>query len=172
MKAGVFTKIDTIEYREIEKPVITASDMLIRVRAAAICGTDSRILHGNKTKGVRIPSVIGHEFSGEVVELGSEVKDFSIGDRVCVDPVLPCGNCQYCLNGMENVCLNREAIGYEHDAVLPNMYGYPGRSSGAGMSSVCQNRSPGSQEHWQSRSVVSSTARTNCISARVRPWSS
>ncbi|MCF7934429.1 MAG: zinc-dependent dehydrogenase [Spirochaetia bacterium] len=126
MKAGVFTKIDTIEYREIEKPVITDSDMLIRVRAAAICGTDSRILHGNKTKGVRIPSVIGHEFSGEVVELGSEVKDFSIGDRVCVDPVLPCGNCQYCLNGMENVCLNREAIGYEHDGCFAEYVRVPG----------------------------------------------
>ena len=115
MKAGVFASLDTIVCREIDKPIIGPSEILIRVKAAAICGTDIRILHGKKTKGVRMPSVLGHEFSGEVVEAGEDLREFVAGDRVCVDPVLPCGSCHYCMNGMENVCLNREAIGYEYD---------------------------------------------------------
>ena len=115
MKAGVFSGIDKIEYLDIEKPSISDDEILVQVEAAALCGTDLRILHGKKTKGIRIPSVIGHEFSGLVVQAGSSVRDFMTGDRVCVDPVRPCGGCSYCLNDRENVCQNRIAIGYEYD---------------------------------------------------------
>lgn len=115
MKAGFLTKIDQLDVKEVEKPKIDSTEILLKVKAAAICGTDIRILHGKKTKGVRYPSIIGHEFSGEIVEVGEHVTEFNVGDRVCVDPVLPCGKCHYCKNGMENVCLNRVAIGYEYD---------------------------------------------------------
>jgi L-iditol 2-dehydrogenase len=93
-------------------------EVVIRVRAATICGTDVRILRGRKTKGVRFPSTIGHEFSGEVVELGEGVDGFEIGDRVAADPVIPCHRCAYCLSGRENVCANRTAIGYEFDGAF------------------------------------------------------
>ena len=126
MKAGVLSEIDKLEFCEIDKPVIKADEILIQMKASAICGTDTRILHGKKTKGVRMPSVIGHEFSGVVVEIGSEVEGFSKGDRVCVDPVRPCGACPYCLNGMENVCQNRIAIGYEFDGCFAEYIRIPG----------------------------------------------
>lgn len=115
MKAGILTSIDNLEVKEVETPKISTFEILLKVKTAAICGTDIRILHGKKTKGVRYPSIIGHEFSGEVVEIGTNVSEFLVGDRVCVDPVLPCGTCYYCKNGMENVCINRVAIGYEYD---------------------------------------------------------
>ncbi len=127
MKAGVFTQIDKMEVQEWKKPVIESGDVLIQVKAAALCGTDLRIFHGKKTKGVRMPSIIGHEVSGVVVEAGKDVKTLSVGDRVCVDPVLPCGECAYCMNGMENVCQNRVAIGYEYDGCFAEYMRIPGQ---------------------------------------------
>lgn len=115
MIAAVLQKVGVVSCEEVPNPVISDGDILVKVKAATICGTDLRIIRGKKTKGVRIPSIIGHEFSGEVVEIGSRVTAFSIGDFVTADPVLPCGNCFYCMNNMENVCLNRQAIGYEFD---------------------------------------------------------
>src|SRR4030043_1177165 len=115
MKAAILTRIGEMVFTETQKPTFNDSEILVRVKAATICGTDLRIIRGKKTKGVRIPSIIGHELSGEVGEIGKDVDHFSQGDRVCVDSVLPCGQCFYCLHGMENVCLNRKAIGYEYD---------------------------------------------------------
>ncbi len=114
MKAAVFTKVDCVKYKDVPDPEIAENEMLIKVKAAAICGTDSRIINGSKTKGIMMPAIIGHEVSGEVIRIGKDVTAFAIGDRVIIDPVLPCGECCYCLNDMENVCLNRKAIGYEY----------------------------------------------------------
>ncbi len=127
MKAGVLNKINEIEYQEIDKPILNDDDILVKVKAAALCGTDVRIFRGSKTKGVRYPSVIGHEFSGEIIEVGSAVTKFLVGDRVTADPVLPCGGCEYCLNGLENVCLNREALGYEYDGCFAEYIRIPGK---------------------------------------------
>ena len=115
MKAGILKQVDNLVFATSPTPEIDASEILVRVGAASICGTDLRIVRGKKTKGVRYPSIIGHEFAGHVVQVGSEVTSFQKGDHVAVDPVLPCGGCYYCLNGMENVCQNRVAIGYEYD---------------------------------------------------------
>ncbi len=97
------------------KPEIKAGEMLMKMERAAICGTDIRILEGKKTKGVRYPSVIGHEMSGTIVEIGDGVEGYQIGDKVAVANVIPCGCCDMCRRGMENVCMNRQAIGYEFD---------------------------------------------------------
>ena len=87
----------------------------MKMERAAICGTDIRILEGKKTKGVRYPSVIGHEMSGTIVEIGDGVEEYAVGDKVAVANVIPCGCCDMCRRGMENVCMNRKAIGYEFD---------------------------------------------------------
>lgn len=127
MKAGVLKSVDTIEYMDVAKPTVGSGEMLVCVKAASICGTDLRIYRGKKSKGVRFPSVIGHEFAGEVVDVGEAVEEFSVGDRVAVDPVLPCGGCFYCLNGMENVCQNRVAIGYEYDGCFAEYVRIPAK---------------------------------------------
>ena len=96
-------------------PEIGPGEMLMKMERASICGTDMRILNGTKTKDVRYPSVVGHEMSGTIVELGEGVTNYKVGDRVCVANVCACGKCAMCRIGRSNVCLNRQAIGYEFD---------------------------------------------------------
>ena len=115
MKAAVLRAPQVLEVGDIETPEAGPGELILSVRAATVCGTDLRILSGKKTKGVRFPSIIGHEFAGVVVQTGSGVTAFKNGDRVCMDPVIPCRACSYCKAGLENVCLNRQAMGYEFD---------------------------------------------------------
>lgn len=113
MKAVILNGPNDFVTTEIEKPVIGDNDMLLEMKKAAICGTDLRILAGTKTKGVRYPSVIGHEMCGIIAEVGKNVTGFQVGDRVSIANVIPCGSCPACLAGRENACMNRKAIGYE-----------------------------------------------------------
>ncbi len=118
MKAALLQAPGDLRVVDLPRPAPGRGELLIRVRAAALCGTDIRIMNGKKRKGVRFPSVIGHEFSGEVVEAGEGVEGFRPGDRVAADPVIPCRGCAYCRAGRENVCLNRKAVGYEFDGAF------------------------------------------------------
>lgn len=113
MKAVVLNGPNDFEATEIEKPVIGDNDILLEMKKAAICGTDMRILNGTKTRGVRYPSVIGHEMCGVICEVGKDVKGFEVGEKVSIANVIPCGSCSACLAGRENACMNRKAIGYE-----------------------------------------------------------
>lgn len=115
MKAVVLAGPNQFETKMIDKPVIDADEILLKMQKAAICGTDIRILEGKKTKDVRYPSVIGHEMCGIIEELGANVVGYQVGDRIAIANVIPCGNCSSCLNGRENACLNRTAIGYQYD---------------------------------------------------------
>ncbi|WHH57320.1 zinc-dependent dehydrogenase [Petroclostridium sp. X23] len=115
MKAVVLYGANDFKTVEVDKPVINKDEVLLKVKASAICGTDLRILEGKKTKDVRYPSTIGHEMSGVLEEIGADVKEFAVGDRVSIAPVIPCHGCYYCLSGRENACQNRVAIGYQFD---------------------------------------------------------
>jgi L-iditol 2-dehydrogenase len=132
MRAAVFRGPNELKLEEIKKPEINENEVLVKVNASAVCGTDVRIFGGKKTKGVRTPSVIGHELVGTIVEVGSQVKDFFEGDRVGVMPVIPCRKCYYCLNGRENVCANRTAIGYEYDGGFAEYVRIPSAALEAG----------------------------------------
>lgn len=101
------------EVKEIDKPECGDGEILLKMKAAALCGTDKRIFTGGKTKGVRPNSVVGHEICGVIEKVGKDVKGFAAGDHVAVANVIPCGHCSACLSGRENACLNRKAIGYE-----------------------------------------------------------
>jgi len=125
MRAAVLQAPNVLELAKIDIPQAGPGELVLRVCAATVCGTDLRILTGKKTKGVRFPSVIGHEFAGEVVEIGKGVELFKIGDRVCMDPVIPCLSCAYCKNGHENVCQNRQAMGYEFDGAFAEFIRIP-----------------------------------------------
>lgn len=118
MKAAVLQAPNVLRLADMATPEAAPGELILRVRAATVCGTDLRILSGRKTKGVRFPSVIGHEFAGEVVQAGAGVTQFKVGDRVCMDPVIPCRACAYCKSGRENVCVNRQAMGYEFDGAF------------------------------------------------------
>ena len=115
MRAVVLNGPNDFAPTDLPKPQIGDNDILLEMKKAAICGTDMRILAGTKTKGVRYPSVIGHEMCGVICEMGKKVSGFQIGDKVSIANVIPCGSCPACLAGRENACMNRKAVGYEFD---------------------------------------------------------
>ena len=125
MKAAVLRAPNEMALTEAPDPTPGAGDLVLRVKAATICGTDIRILRGRKSAGVRYPSIIGHEFSGEVVEGNGR---FRPGQRVGVCPAIPCGRCAQCLRGRENLCPDAEAIGYQIDGAFAEFIRIPARA--------------------------------------------
>jgi L-iditol 2-dehydrogenase len=98
----------------------------IKVDAASICGTDVRTYRHGKFNVIP-PQILGHEVSGTVVETLDTVSQFSVGDRVSLAAVVPCGECYYCSRGIQNRCLNWTAIGYEHPGGLAEFMAIPRR---------------------------------------------
>jgi L-iditol 2-dehydrogenase len=117
MKAAVLEDVNRIVYRSVPDPELQRGDMLLKVTAATVCGTDIRILRGRKTAGIRYPSVIGHEFAAEVVDAGGH-SQFKPGQPVAVCPAFACGHCALCQADAENLCLNLIAMGYEIDGAF------------------------------------------------------
>ncbi|MGQ9780692.1 MAG: zinc-dependent dehydrogenase [Nitrososphaeria archaeon] len=113
MKAAVFYAPSNIRVEERPIPQIARGEVLVKVKAAAICGTDLRIYTG--AKKIQTPKIIGHEFAGEVEEVGEDVTGVGLGDRVTVYPVISCGKCYACMMGRRNICVQRPTIGYEYD---------------------------------------------------------
>ncbi len=91
MKAAVLEKVGQIVIEEVPDPKPGPREVLIRVRACGVCGTDLKLYHGQYT--AKIPVILGHEFAGDIVEVGAEVKSLKPGDRVSVDPNEACGEC-------------------------------------------------------------------------------
>lgn len=111
MKSAVFYGKHDLRVEEHEMPVVGSRDVMIQVKACGVCGTDVHIYEGDKGAAeVTPPTILGHEFSGIVTEVGAEVCDYKIGDRVCVDPNCYCGNCKPCKNGVAHYC--EHMIGY------------------------------------------------------------
>lgn len=103
-------------------------EVLIRVKAAAICGTDMHIHEWNSwAQGAikNVPLVMGHEFSGEVVELGPGVKTLQEGDYVSGETHIPCGHCYQCLNGQQHICANLLLPGVDRDGCFAEYIAYP-----------------------------------------------
>jgi L-gulonate 5-dehydrogenase len=90
------------------------TDVLIRVKAAGICGSDIAIYRGTNPVAT-YPRVIGHEFAGEVMKTGADCGRISVGDHVTVNPVISCGHCRVCRKGRGNVCANLKVIGVHED---------------------------------------------------------
>lgn len=127
MKAAILQAPNQLILGTAADPVIQPGDLILRVRAATICGTDIRVFRGRKTAGIRYPSIIGHEFSGDVVATGGPSR-FAAGDRVGVCPAIPCGQCPQCLRGRENLCPDLQAIGYEIDGGFAEFIRIPARA--------------------------------------------
>jgi L-iditol 2-dehydrogenase len=131
VRAGVLKTVNKVSFMTVADPVLQPGDMLLKVRAATICGTDIRILRGQKTAGVRYPSILGHEFSGEIIDTGGH-GTFTIGQRAGICPQIACGHCSYCLRGAENLCRNLAAVGYEIDGAFADYVRIPARGVLAG----------------------------------------
>ncbi len=101
------------EERQLRDPV--GSEVLLRVRAAGVCGTDLKLYRG-KNPRLKLPLVLGHEFAGEIAALGPEVRQRQIGERVVVYMYMNCGQCEPCLTAHENLCSNRRGFfGFDRD---------------------------------------------------------
>jgi L-iditol 2-dehydrogenase len=113
MKAAIFEGIGKIKVKEIEKPQPKKGEILLKVMACAVCGTDIRIInHGHPR--VIPPFIIGHEIAGIIEEIRGEIVGFRKGDRVVVAlPGIPCGECFYCKNSLSNLCPHKTSIAYE-----------------------------------------------------------
>jgi len=110
MKATTYQSIGEIVNSDIADPTPDAREVLIRVHASGICHTDIDILYGRYGNST-FPLVPGHEYAGEIVAIGSEVTDFSIGQRIVVDPNIHCGECRACKKGLTNLCDKLGAYG-------------------------------------------------------------
>ena len=112
MKSSYFLGNGKFEVREEEIPGIGPEDVLVKVAACGVCGTDVRIYHGDKGSAeVHPPVVLGHEFAGVVVRTGEKVLGIHEGDHVTVDPNIYCGKCHYCRIGRKHLCTFLFAIG-------------------------------------------------------------
>lgn len=116
MKAAVFYGVNDIriEEREIREP--GPGEVLVKNRAAGVCGTDVHIYGGEKgASDVDPPVVLGHEYSGEIIRVGKGVTNVQVGDHVTVDPNIYCGICDACRNGKKQMCEHMMAIGVNFD---------------------------------------------------------
>jgi L-iditol 2-dehydrogenase len=113
MKAVRFDAVGSLETRNVEKPSPGPDELLVKVEACGVCGTDRHILHGEFPSNP--PVTLGHEFAGIVEQVGSAVHDFKVGDRITGDPNISCGRCVQCQHGRVNLCENLQAIGIHRD---------------------------------------------------------
>jgi threonine 3-dehydrogenase len=98
---------------DVAEPTIGPNDVLIRMRKTAICGTDMHIWHWDEwaQRTIPVPMQVGHEYCGEIVDLGSEVRGFSIGDRISGEGHITCGYCRNCRAGRRHLCRNTVGVG-------------------------------------------------------------
>ena len=110
MRAIVFAEPGDFACEDVPDPVVGPRDVLVRVEAVGLCGTDLHVLDGEFAPTV-FPIIPGHETSGIVEAVGAEVTEFKPGDRVSVDPTLTCGDCSFCADGHANLCENWNGSG-------------------------------------------------------------
>ena len=114
MKSLVKAKAEKgIWLQDTPKPEVGHNDLLIKIRKTAICGTDMHIYNWDEwsQNTIPVPMVVGHEYVGEVVGMGEEVKGFSVGDRVSGEGHITCGHCRNCRAGRRHLCRNTEGVG-------------------------------------------------------------
>ncbi len=110
MKALVLEEYNKLVYRDMPDPQINDDEVLIEVKACGICGSDVHGMDGSSGRR-HPPLIMGHEASGVIVDRGSAVRGFKLGERVTFDSTIYCGCCYYCRKGLINLCDNRRVLG-------------------------------------------------------------
>lgn len=115
---------------DVDMPTIGADDVLIKIKKTAICGTDVHIYNWDEwsQKTIPVPMVVGHEFAGVIVEIGSNVKGFKIGDRVSGEGHIVCGHCRNCRGGTQHLCPNTIGIGVNRQGCFAEYLSIPARN--------------------------------------------
>ena len=123
MKALIIEGIKKLNYKDIPIPEITEDEVLIKVHACGICGSD---VPRARDGGVHaFPTIVGHEFSGEIVKLGGKVKNLKPGQRVTAAPLVPCGHCANCSTGQPAMCTHYSFIGSRRQGAMAEYVAVP-----------------------------------------------
>jgi threonine 3-dehydrogenase len=128
MKALVKSKAEPgLTLEDVPVPEIGINDVLIEILRTGICGTDVHIYNWDAwaQKTVPVPMVVGHEFVGRIVELGSNVKDFKVGDIVSGEGHLVCGQCRNCLAGRRHLCMDTHGVGVNRPGAFAEYLALP-----------------------------------------------
>ncbi len=128
MKALVKAKAERgIWLKDIDKPEVGHNDVLIQVRRTAICGTDIHIFKWDDwaKATIPVPLAVGHEFSGQIVAMGEEVRGFAIGDRVSAEGHITCGVCRNCRAGRRHLCMNTSGVGVNRPGAFAEFISVP-----------------------------------------------
>ncbi len=125
MRAAVFEGLETLVVRDVPVEKCGENDIVIKVHACGICGSDIRNFRTGLKDGIE-RQIMGHEFSGTVVEAGKDVSRYRIGDRVAVAPDVSCGVCYYCRRGWVNLCTNHRMIGTHWPGGFAELCHFPG----------------------------------------------
>ena len=122
MKAIVQTGEREVEVQQRETPTIGDDQVLIEVHSAGLCGSDAHAyMYEDGYEWIPIPRIMGHEYSGTVVEIGDDVSTVAVGDHVVEEPVRSCGECFQCKNGQSNVCQNFSITGMHRDGAYTEL---------------------------------------------------
>ncbi|MEC9490571.1 MAG: alcohol dehydrogenase catalytic domain-containing protein [Halanaerobiales bacterium] len=114
MKAYVYNEKDNLVLKDVNRPECEENSAVIKIEACSVCGTDFRTYTYGSEK-IEPGTIIGHEVTGELVEVGDAVEGFKTGDRVNVVPAIGCGECYNCKKGYTNLCTNLETIGFQYN---------------------------------------------------------
>lgn len=128
MLAAVIRGPGQLDVTEVPTPEPGPGEILLKVGSNTVCGTDLRILRGEKTKGVRPGVVLGHEIAGTVAAVGAGVTAYQVGQAAVVSPSVTCGVCFYCLRDMEQFCTDTQVFGYGLDGGLAEYCLIPARA--------------------------------------------
>lgn len=157
MKAITVIRPGQVEMLDIEKPVITEPDqVLVRIRATGICGSDVHVAHGTNPYAV-YPRVIGHEAAGEIEAVGDAVDGLKAGDCVVFEPITYCGKCYACRSGHHNVCRELKVLGcivdgtFREYAVVrqSQVYKYDKDRMDFVQAALCEPYTIGAQANWR-----------------------
>lgn len=117
MKAITFQDIRSVSLTEVPDPIIESpTDAIVKVERAAICGSDMHVYHGRET-GIDTGTIMGHEFTGTVVDTGEKVSNFKIGDRVFSPFTVNCGECYFCETGLTARCVKSQLYGWKENGI-------------------------------------------------------
>jgi (R,R)-butanediol dehydrogenase/meso-butanediol dehydrogenase/diacetyl reductase len=124
MLAARYVGPNQIEAQEVSRPVIGLDEALIQVEACGFCGSDINIIAGTHPRA-QAPLTVGHELSGTIIQLAQPSKEFVIGDRVTVYPLISCGVCYACLHGNAHVCRKLRLYGFDVDGGMAEFVKLP-----------------------------------------------
>ncbi len=130
MKAAVFYQAhQPLKVEEVKKPEIKTDEILVKVAACGVCHTDLHYIDHGVPTFKKPPVILGHEPSGTVAEIGENVANFKIGEKVLLPAVLTCGRCDYCRTGRENICTAQEMLGNNVDGAYAEYVKAPAKDA-------------------------------------------